>query len=464
MKRLWFVLLCLVSAAGAQEYPVFETDKIPPAEYQARRERVKAQIGADGVAVFFTNPERNRNNDVDFLFRADSTFLYLTGFEEPDAALLLVPSGIDVGGRRYTEVLFVNEANQQSLTWLGWRMGSANVPRLLGIESAASNADFEKTLAQVTGSKKVFTGMVPLNGGGRIGTMAAAFEKWRNEGGFGQASSMRGFVNRMREIKSAEEIRLLKKVCEISALAHVEAMRACEPGMREWEIGALVQYIFAKHGCEFPGYPPIVGSGPNSTILHYQSNRRQMKSGDIICMDTAGEYHGYSADVTRSFPVNGKFTQEQREIYNIVLEAQQAGMDLCKPGATAGQIGAACSEKLAAGLTKLGIIKQRNELGRYYMHGFGHGIGLDVHDPMPSTLAPGAVFTIEPGIYIKEGSPCDKKYWNIGVRIEDDILITPTGYVNLSAGCPRKAADIEKLMAEKGIGNVKEAPVKIGSR
>ena len=203
------------------------------------------------------------------------------------------------------------------------------------------------------------------------------------------------------------------------------------------------------------GYNSIVGSGPDSCTLHYETNRRTTYPGEIVCMDVAGEYHGYSADVTRSFPVSGTFSKEQRAIYDLVLAAQDAGIAACKPGASFGATHQAASKVLREGMMRLGIIKGENELGRYFMHGTSHTIGLDVHDSGIGMLQPGVCLTVEPGIYIPAGSPCDKKWWNIGVRIEDDILVTEAGPVNLSAGAPRGAAQIEALMKQKGIGNVK---------
>ena len=352
-----------------------------------------------------------------------------------------------------------------SETWLGYRMGPGNAVKLLGIEAAQPNTEFAATLAKAAeaaskNGKKLSAGFVPPDANGPLKRMTSAYESWRDAAGFEKGPGVAGLLMKAREIKSSAEIALLKKAAEISALAHVEAMRSIQPGMREYEIAWLVQYVFSKFGCEYPGYPPICGSGPNSTILHYSSNRRKMQAGEVFCMDTAGEYHGYSADVTRSFPVSGKFTPEQLAIYNAVLKAQDVGIALCKPGSTVGQIGQKISQSLAESLVKLGIIESAGELRRYYMHGFGHGIGLDVHDPMPGTLAPGAVLTVEPGIYIKANSPCDRKWWNIGIRIEDDILVTDTGPVNLSAGAPRKPADIERLMKEPGIGNLAVKPYK----
>lgn len=452
---LFFLLsICLLHQSKAQSpfdaFPVDEGDKTPPAELMARRNRVKEFLGAGTLGVIFTNPVRNRNNDMDFQFRGDSNFLYLTGFEEPDSALLLIPGGLTVDGRRTTEVLFVNEPNLQSITWLGYRMGPANAERLLGVEMALPNKRFAEVFEMaLKASSKLSVARAPDGLTGVVGVMYAAVDQQKSLIKPADGPKISGKLMEMRGIKSPYEIQMLRKVCDISARAHVQAMKTIKPKMREWEMGALMQYCFAKEGCEYCGYPPICGSGPNSTILHYMANRRLMQNGDIYCMDSAGEYHGYSADVTRTFPVNGKFTPEQRAIYQVVFDAQELGISMCRPGSTVAQIGKAINDKLAEGMIRLGIIKDPKDLRTYYMHGFGHGIGLDVHDSMPGTLVPGVSMTVEPGIYIKAGSPCDQKWWNIGVRIEDDILVTDKGPENMSAAAPRKIDDIERVMRQR---------------
>jgi Xaa-Pro aminopeptidase len=407
-------------------------------------------MGPNTIGVFFTNPEQIRNNDVDFMFRGDSDFLYLTGFEEPDAALILVPGGVVIDGKRTDEVLFCNVSDQMSITWLGYRMGPTNAMKLLGIAHAEQNTRFEGLLAKIAAdanATKICTTQSVATNRGTLNRMLNAFNSWRQSASL-QAQSLEQIIARMREIKSPAEIDIMKHVIGASAKGHIEAMKATRPEMWEYQVAAIVKYVFEVNGCEYTGYPPIVGSGPNSTILHYNTNRRQMRSGDIICMDTAGEYRGYSADITRSFPVNGKFTPEQRAIYEIVLAATDAGITACRPGASRNAVDAVVNRVLAEGLARLGIIANAGELGRYYMHSWGHGIGLDVHDPWPTgTFQPGMMFTVEPGIYIKEGSPCDKKWWNIGIRIEDNILITPNGPENLSASCPRTIDEIERTMA-----------------
>lgn len=419
-------------------------------------------MGPGSIGFFFTNPVRNRNNDVDFKFRYDSSFYYLTGFEEPDAALVLIPDGIIIDGTRVREILFTNESDAMSETWLGYRMGPGNAKRLLLMEAAFPNKQFEPMLTQMAlgaSLQKSSLCSMPFGAGDMLGRMVKAYETWRTASGFSNGANLASLLRTMRGVKSPAEIALVKKAAEISVKGHIEAMRSAQPGMREYEIGALVNYMFGRDGCEYEGYPAICGSGPNSTILHYNTNRKRMESGEVMCMDTAGEYHGYTADVTRSFPINGKFTKEQLEIYNVVLKGQQIGIDLCTSGRSWNEISQKISDSMANDMIKLGLISKASELGRYYMHGFGHGLGLDVHDPAPRLLEPGVILTVEPGIYIKEGSPCDPKYWNIGIRIEDDILVTSGAPVNLSAGAPRDPKQIEALMAQKGIGNVAFQPI-----
>lgn len=432
-------------AAEPLPYPIDETDKVPPRETKDRRERLKERLGNDSVAVFFTNPVRNRNNDVDFKFRPDSNFWYLTGHEEPHSILILAPGGVEVEGKKVTEILFVEEPSRFDLTWHGYTLGSERAVSLLGMEMALPRAKFTEVFQAVSADKKVSI-HAPTGQARELAHMESLVrEKLPTEG---RPTNIGSMVAQMRTVKSPWEIEVLRKVCQISADAHTEAMRAIRPNMREYEIAALVEYIYAREGCEFTGYPPICGSGPNSTILHYIANRRLMQNGDIFCIDSAGEYHGYSADITRSYPVNGKFSPEQRAIYEIVLAAQEAGIAACVDGATMQSVGAVVSNALADGLIKLGLIKERSEISRYYMHGFGHPIGLDVHDPYPARFEPGVVMTVEPGIYIAEGSPCDEKWWNIGIRIEDNILVTEDGPENLTASSPRTIAEIEKVMAE----------------
>jgi Xaa-Pro aminopeptidase len=452
-------LLLAFTQGPAAPYPVFENDKIPPAVYRARRQRLKEGLGPNTVALVLTNPTRNRSNDTDFRFRAESNFLYLTGFEEPDAALLLAPGGIELNGKRVTEVLFTNVSDPMSETWLGYRMGPANAVKLLGIEAARPNEEFRTVLQTI---KPQEWATIPIaDPSGTVHRMANEFTTWRAGGSPRAKLSLERAVARMRVKKSPEEIVLLKKAINATVLAHAEAIRSIEPGMWEYEIQAVVEHVFTRYGCEAVAYNSIVGSGQNSCILHYESNRRKTVAGDLICMDVGGEYHGYAADVTRTYPVDGRFSPAQRAIYNIVLAAQEAGIRECRAGNPFDAPHQAAERVMFEGLRKLGIVNHMSEMGRYFMHGTSHYIGLDVHDSHgDNTLRENYTLTVEPGIYIKAGSPCDKKWWNIGVRIEDDILVTAQGPVNLSAALPRKVEAVEALMREKGIGNAVIKPPK----
>jgi Xaa-Pro aminopeptidase len=250
----------------------------------------------------------------------------------------------------------------------------------------------------------------------------------------------------MREVKDTSELRLLRKAIEISMEGHRTTMRGARPGMKEYELEALMEYGFKRGGAEDVGYPSIVGSNYNACILHYTANRRATTMNDLVLADCGAEYHGYTADITRTFPLSGKFTNEQRQIYDLVLAAQDAGIAASVAGAPFRAPHAAATTVIADGLLKLGVIKDLADVKQYFMHGTSHYLGLDVHDPgTGGPLQVNSVITVEPGIYIPAGSACDKRWWNIGVRIEDDILITAEGPVNLSATLARTAADIEAL-------------------
>lgn len=258
----------------------------------------------------------------------------------------------------------------------------------------------------------------------------------------------------LREIKTPEELVLLRKSVSISAIAHAEVMKAIEPKMSETELWGIFEYIHKKYGAEGEGYPPIVGSGANGCILHYQENTATAVKNQLVLMDVGSEYHGYSADVTRTVPAGGKFTPEQRAIYQLVFDAQEEVFKLCKEGTPFTALNEKATEVLAEGLLKLGVITDKKDVSRYYTHSCSHHLGLNVHDKfISSTLKENMVLTVEPGIYISKGSPCDAKWWNMAVRIEDDVIIGKNSCESLSTTAPRKAEDVEKLIAQKSVLN-----------
>ena len=462
-----FVLTALVSVAQDVKYIEYDTDLIAPSVYKARREKLMQDIGSDAAAVFYSAPVRSRNWDVEYLYRQDDNFYYLTGFTEPNSILVLAPKGVSVRSMddstkmvTVEELLFVQSRDPQSETWEGRRYGPAGAMKLRGIEYAVTNDKFESMLGAVfsfqSRPRLLYVPTMRADLTGEIAELVQPLKRTMER--MSVADALRDptpMVRKMRTIKSPEEIAMLRKATEISAMAHNEAMMSVEPGMKEYELDAVYQYVFRKNGSEFYGYPCIVGAAENSVILHYNSNRKPIKNGDVVLADCAAEYHGYSSDVTRTYPANGTFSKAQREIYQIVLDAQNAAIATVKPGSQWSDASAAAENVIMDGLYKLGIIKNktRQEMRKFYMHGLGHPVGLNTHDVGQPTMEVGMLYTVEPGIYISEESGAPAQYLNIGVRIEDVILVTPQGTEILSVGSPREINAIESLMKKKGVGN-----------
>ncbi len=464
------VLLCAMLTAQNSEglkYVQYDTDVITPAEYAMRRDSVMKMIGTDAAAVFYSAPERMRNGDVDYLYRQSDNFYYLTGFTEANSMLILSPKGIRVKVNDTTtvtanEVLFVQPKNPMAEAWTGRRYGTEGGMKLIGVQLAVPNDKFKSVFQQTlfSGIKYLYAQSITSDVSGPLKELLAPVQSYIDNGKrYNSKIELRdpnAMVHTMRIIKSKQEIEMLRKASEISAVAHQQAMISVEPGMFEYEVQALYEYAFQRQGAEFYGYPCINGAAENSVILHYNTNRKKINSGDIVLSDCAAEYRGYSSDVTRSYPANGKFTKEQKEIYQIVLNAQKAAIAAMRPGVMWNDVSAAADSVIANGLFALGVTKKKEGMGfkKFYNHGLGHPVGLNVHDVGQSTLAAGMLYTVEPGIYIPEKSDgVDPKYFNIGIRIEDVILVTESGNENLSASAPREISEIETLMKKKGIGN-----------
>lgn len=436
-----------------------------PQEWQRHRAEFMRHLSTKSIAIFKASKEVTRNGDVEHEYRQDSDFYYLTGLTEKESMLILIPRGLSLLGlaQPAKEILFVMPRNPLSEIWDGIRLGVEGAQAQLGFSAVLTNDQFDKIFkAAQAGSDTLY-----MKTGERPHPQAASpADSTRNalEALLGITVADPGkILRRAREIKSPAEIALLRRAIDITCQAHREVMASAQSGMREYELQAMLEYTFTKNGSARLGFPSIVGSGPNSCILHYRAGARQMQSGDLVVIDIGAEYEMYTADVTRTIPINGKFTKEQAEIYNIVLAAQQAAMVMVKPGVTWRGLTAAASRAIIEGLIKLDILKgtveenlQSRSYRDFFLHGLGHYLGLDVHDV--GTYGPfpvGAVFTIEPGIYISEATArkynLPAAYNNIGVRIEDDILVTESGYENLSASAPRTVAEIEALMAQKGM-------------
>lgn len=437
--------------------------------HKSRREAFRELMPANSVAVFFSNPVRNRANDVDFMFHQDPNLYYLTGYREPHAVLLIFKDNqVTAEGEEYNEIFFVQPKNELSEMWTGRRMGPNGVKELLEITATFNNSDFEKfSLDFSTFDKVIFTDFQndvrntsdpsDLYDLIRLFKIKVQYPDPQNTSLQPEPTSqnldtrtVRQIMSKLRGVKTDEEIALIKKAVRISAVGQVEVMKAMHPGMSEREIHGINNLVYKKYGAEFEGYPGIVGAGHNGCILHYQENYKPAISNDeLVLMDLGAEYRGYTADVTRTIPSSGKFSPEQRQIYELVLKAQELGIEKAVAGGSMRSVGAVTREVINAGLAELGVISSATERHRYYPHGCCHHIGLDVHDLGSANLEANMVITVEPGIYIPENSPCDKKWWGIAVRIEDDVLITEDGPVVLSDFAPRKVDEIEELMKQE---------------
>jgi Xaa-Pro aminopeptidase len=442
----------------------YDADLPPASFHKQNRERLLSMIPDSSIAIFFANDLKVRNNDVDFLYRQSNSMLYLTGlYEEPTAALILSKFSMPFQNTATSEILFVQPRNPLMETWTGRRLGAEGATKKLGLNAAMVIDSLRPYLFQTllklyrANIKRVFISYPAKDYADSDGDFARLVKTVDEELRTDKSLIVQNaspLLGQLRQIKQPIELEMIQKATDATIAAHLEAIKSCEPNMYEYELAAVAEYVFKKKGCEYTAYPSIVGAGENSVILHYNTTRKKMLEGDLVLMDMGGEYHGYATDITRTIPVNGKFSSEQKAIYDLVLAAQDSAIAQCKPGNSFRAPHQKAVEVIADGLVTLGLIQDKSEYRRYFMHGTSHSVGLDVHDPNMVILQAGQVFTVEPGIYIAEGSPCDRKWWNIGVRIEDVVLVTESGAKNLSVALPRNTTELETLMKEKGIGNI----------
>ncbi|MBF2001790.1 MAG: aminopeptidase P N-terminal domain-containing protein [Synechococcales cyanobacterium M58_A2018_015] len=431
-------------------------------EYAQRRERLMAQIGK-GTALFRSAPMAVMHNDVEYNFRQDSDFFYLTGFNEPEAVAVLAPHH-----EEHRFVLFVQPKDLEKETWTGYRVGVEAAKEQFGADAVYSIQELDEKLPQYLekadriyyrlGRDRSFNDRVLRH----WQQLLATYPKK----GYGPIAleDPAPVLHAMRQIKSASELERLRKAAEIAVDAHNRARQFAQPGRYEYEVQAEIEHTFRRRGAMGPAYPSIVASGANACVLHYTENTRQMQDGDLLLIDAGCAYDYYNSDITRTFPVNGKFTTEQKAIYEIVLEAQLQAIAQIRPGTPYKQIHDTAVRVIVEGLLALNLLQGNIEeiiteekYKPFYMHRTGHWLGLDVHDvgvyqhgDVPHNLEPGQVFTVEPGIYISpylkpaEGQPeVDPRWHGIGVRIEDDVLVTANGCDILTAGVPKAIADLE---------------------
>lgn len=439
-------------------------DGYPTKEFHAgRREALRRLMPDNSVAVIFAYPERVFSNDVNYVYHPNPDLYYFSGYREADAVLLIFKEPQRNDDKSYNELFFVRKRDPKHEQWTGRRLGVEGVKARLGFSEVYNGEDFASFPLDFKKFKVVLHDAVPSADRHNIpGELSSLVDVFRSKSGI-DSNGMElftAYTNALREIKTPEELILMKKSIEISAAAHIEVMKAISPEMSEREIEGIMLYVHKKYGAEGEGYPPIIGAGANGCILHYQENELSRLDNQLLLMDVGSEYRGYSADVTRTIPANGKFSPEQRAIYELVYKAQEEVIKLCSAGVPYAQLELKTLDVLSKGLMRLGIIKEAAEVRRYYMHGVSHFLGLDVHDKgdYEGNLKENMIITVEPGIYIPAESPCDKKWWNIAVRIEDDILIGKNGPVNLSAAAPRKWDDIEETIAQKSFFDAVDLP------
>ncbi len=469
--RLLFIALLLASIAApltAQDfsdknllneqldYYQYDQDFLTAEFHKGRRESLRKLLPDSSIAVFFSAPERNRSNDVYYEYHQDPNFYYLSGFREPNALLIISKEDQKFDSIPTNEILFVPDRDPAMEIWNGRRLGLEGAKDNLGFNSVMINSAFKQIDLDLNSIKRIYY-LSPLaledQDTSETKYLAGLWHQLvkKNTKPFSSAENhLEMMMAQLRQDKTVEEIALLKKAIDITCEAQNKLMQNIKPNMAEYETEAIIEYVFKSKGAEYPGFPSIQGSGENSCILHYTSNRRPLRNGGLLVSDVGAEYRGYTADVTRTIPPSGKFSKEERAIYELVYEAQSRAIDSAKVGVSFWFPHMVAQKIIAQGLMDLGIISFKKDFTKYFMHGTSHYLGLDVHDPgLYKELKENQVITVEPGIYIAEGSDCDPKWWNIGVRIEDDILIKKEGPVILSDKSPRSIEDIEKMMNKK---------------
>ncbi len=418
-----------------------------------------------GIAIFPAAPTAIRNSDVEHEYRQDSDFYFLTGFEEPNSVAVLIP---DHPEHRF--VLFVQPKDREREVWTGWRAGDEGARRDYGADAAYTIDQLDQELPKLAQrADRIYYrfGTDPTFDERLVGFIRQ-FQRQRQREGTGPTSVIDPdeMLHEMRLIKTADDLELLRRAIDITCEGHLAAIEALKPGAYEYEIEAAIRYVFRKNGSPRPGYAPIVGSGANATVLHYTVNNRRIEDGELLLIDAGAEFGYYTGDVTRTLPAGGRFTDDQAVLYQLVLDAQFEAINAIRPGATFIEPHDLAVRVLTEGLVRLGLLEgkvdkliEEGTFKKFYMHRTSHWLGMDVHDAGPykvadewRRLAAGMVMTVEPGLYIAEDlEGVDSRYRGIGIRIEDDVLVTETGHEVLSARVPKTIEEIELAMSTSGL-------------
>ncbi|MDG2396678.1 MAG: Xaa-Pro aminopeptidase [Flavobacteriaceae bacterium] len=482
-KYLIFLITAILISSFLNSQNIM-LNSLTPDFHKSRRDSLKLIMPENSIAVLFSNPKRNRANDVNYVYHQDPNFYYLTGLMEPNSALIIFSEEQKDSLGYYDEIIYVQEKDPYSELWNARRLGVKGAKKLkidrikMREEFILSSEDYKKYNQvlffdfknDIRDSKKDPYDLFDLKRAFKrdinfLEVNSSLYQKTKdmkkntsptvnyNSKKLGQ------LLGSLRESKTKEELEMLNMAIQISSIGQIEVMKAIKPGFSEREIQGIHEFVFKKYGAAFEGYPSIIGAGHNGCVLHYKKNNDFADNNELILMDVGAEFHGYTADVTRTIPVNGIFSEEQKKIYEIVYKAQEAGISYATIGSSKSKIHSVAYNEIAKGLINLKIIDNIRDARIYFPHGTVHHIGLDVHDlNTNSYFKENSVITVEPGIYIPEGSKCDKKWWGIAIRIEDDVLISKNGPVILSDGSPRKWNEIEDLMKQPSVLDDFELP------
>ncbi|MEE2679730.1 MAG: aminopeptidase P N-terminal domain-containing protein [Myxococcota bacterium] len=430
--------------------------------FAERRQKVRDAMGEGAVAIFLGSNLVPRSNDTEFPFRQESDFWYLTGFDHPNAVALLRTDG----GPEYT--LYVDPRDPAAETWTGYRPGVEGAVQNHAADAAHPRAEFPGHLRNLVGKVDRIHHVLGRNPeiDACITETVEELRRRSRQGTEPPAAIFdpRQIVHELRLFKSPEELDILRRGAAITAEAHSEAARRAQPGHYEYELQAALEYTFRRRGSRGPAYTTIVGSGSNATVLHYVTNDQKLQEESLVLVDAGCELEGYASDVTRTYPVGGRFTGPGRDLYEVVLAAQLAALEQCRPGNTLPQVHDAAIRRLVEGLIDLGLLAGHvdehvagEDYKAYYMHNTSHWLGLDVHDVgsyrlegEARPLEPGMVFTVEPGLYVSDSAPdAVSRFRGIGVRIEDDVVVTKDGHENLNAALPKEPDELEALVSER---------------
>lgn len=441
-----------LTAESPYPYKYPYPDGISSNTYKKRREELRKSYSDNNIIVLLSQDLMNQKIRRP-KFRQNRNFFYLSGMPDPKSILIIAPGGVMIDSVSCNEILFVSQQSDKNILWNGVKMGTGDAKNILGIDKVLDFKRFSLVLSEVINGFDTLR----YSGSGTVKHFKPYNTKENNYPKILKDSldPLEGLVitnsidklKEMREVKDKDELSLIQKAIDITILGHLKAISEAKPGITEYQLQAIMESEFRYSGSEYPGYGCIIGAGLNSCFLHYTANRDTTRAGDLVLMDCGAAYRGYNADITRTFPVNGKFSPEQLLIYNLVLNAQREAIKECLAGNDFKASHNKATEILSEGLIELGIIDSAENISEYFPHNTSHYLGLGVHDAGTSgALKPGTVMTVEPGIYIPQGSPCDKKWWNIGIRIEDDILVTDGEPIILSKALPVKPEEIEAMM------------------